>query len=380
MESKILLPINLLVLFLLLIFIPMGCKSSDKSEVHPLEHRFERTSDRVIGSPGLGDLIFVQFDGVPFGQAMGILSRESGIPIVWSEKLDLHLVYGRFPGYSVSSILEVLSRRSDVNVAQIGGVFYVGDIQRQDRAIAILRLPSVDRRELESALRLGVSTDGSVSIVGSLIWISDTMESLRKLSSAIELIRERSERSYIAELYFIRVNEDAFVDLTAELQIRQIDIFASGFNINELFRMFLDVGGSVNWSQVSQRPVLYLSEGRRVTFTDGREITREKRVLTESGALETTGYQTFSDGLQLTMLLNRVSDMSYAVDIDLSVSVFDKNDRSTIPASDKSSFVADGLRVEDSQVYYIGSLSREHDGRRTILSYRVTRSCRSFLR
>ena len=123
--------------------------------------------------------------------------------------------------------------------------------------------------------------------------------------------------------------------------------------------MFVDGEGGIGKSKIVQRPVLYLSEGRPFTFSDGKEITRERKTVTEFGAIETTGYSKFSDGLNLTMQLNRVSDKSYAVDIDLSISVFDKGDKSDIPAQDKSSIQTKGIRVRDSQVYYIGSLERD---------------------
>jgi hypothetical protein len=220
-----------------------------------------------------------------------------------------------------------------------------------------------------------MSTDGAVSLVGSCLWICDNLESLRKVVSAIEILRERNERSYVAELYFIRVNEDNFVKLSADLQLRQIDIFSSSFNVSELFSMFVDADGGSGWSKVSQRPVLYLSEGRKFTFNDGREITREEKVVTERGVVETSGYKTFSDGTKITMSLNRVSDKSYSVDIDLSVSTFDKSDKTTIPAVERSSIQTDGLLVRDSQVYYIGSLRRDFRGDRgELFSYNFSKS------
>jgi hypothetical protein len=164
-------------------------------------------------------------------------------------------------------------------------------------------------------------------------------------------------------MYFIRVNDEYFVRLSAELQFRQIDIFSSAFNVEELFAMFVDGEAGGGKTRIVQRPVLYLSEGRPFTFSDGKEITRERKTLTETGAVETTGYSRFTDGLNLTMQLNRVSDKSYAVDIDLSISVFDKADKSSVPSQDKSSLQTKGVRVRDSQVYYIGCLERDlrHD-------------------
>jgi hypothetical protein len=260
-------------------------------------------------------------------------------------------------------VLNVLGRRAGVSVAEVGGVYYIGEIRREDRAFAVVRIPPVEREELILAMKESCSAEGAVSIVGSNVWICDNIESLRKVLAAVETIRERSDKSYVAEMYFIRVNDEYFVRLSAELQFKQIDIFSSAFNVEELFAMFVNGEAGAGKSRIIQRPVLYLSEGRPFTFSDGREITRERKTLTETGAVETTGYQRFSDGLNLTMQLNRVSERSYAVDIDLSISLFDKADKSMIPAQDRSSIQTRGVRVRDSQVYYIGCLERDlrHD-------------------
>ncbi len=350
----------ILAMFLALYFV--GCKSTGKTDVEPFEYRFEKTAEKAEALRNSKKSVTVRFDGVPFGQAMAILSQECNVPIVWSSALDEATAFGVFGGTPLSSVLEVLARRADSSVAEVGGIYYIGTIKREDRATAVVRIPPVDRNEIVTALKAACSTDGAISAVGSCLWISDTMESLRKVLAAVESIRNKSERSYVAEVYFIRVNEEHFVNLTADLQIRNIDVFASGFNVDELFQMFVSAEGGTGWSKISQRPVLYLSEGREVTFSDGKEITREQHSVSENGATQTSGYSKFSDGTKLTMRLNRVSDGSYAIDMNLSVSVFDKADKSAIPATDKSELKAEGLLVRDSQVYYVGSLRRDVRG------------------
>lgn len=361
LQNLIILIMTEAILILLITSVFAGCKSKAKPpETDPFEYRFEKTSDREETRKNDRRSVTIRFDGVPFSQAMSILTQETGAPIVWGTALDMTTCYGTFNGYPLSSVLEVLARRSGASVADVGGVYYIGEIKKQDRAFAVVRIPPVDRTQLLDSLKTASSTEGSVSLVGSCILICDNIESLRKILTSVELIRERSERSYVAEVYFIRVNEESFVQLTADLQFQQIDIFSSSFNVDELFKMFVNADGGTGWSKISQRPVLYLSEGRKVTFSDGKEITREKKTVAESGAIETTGYSKFADGTQLTMLLNRVSDKSYAIDMDLSISVFDKSDSTSIvPAVDKSQLTAEGLLVQDSMVYYIGSLRRD---------------------
>ena len=363
-------------LLLLISILVLGCKSTPKTSPDAFEYRFEKSVDVASEEVGIDSRkIIIQFDNVPFGQAMGIISSEYKVPIVWATHLDKEYASGRFDGVPLPAVLDVLARRMRTNVSNVGGVYYLGDIRREDRAFCVVRIPPVETSAILEAIKASSSTDGTVSLVGSCLWICDNLESLRKVISAIELLRERNERSYIAEIYFIRVNEDNFVRLSADLQIRQIDIFSSAFNVSELFSMFVDAEGGTGWARVSQRPVLYLSEGRKVTFTDGRDITREEKVITDRGTVETAGYKTFSDGTRLTMCLNRVSDRSYAVDIDLSVSTFDKSDKSLIPALEKSSIDAKGLLVEDSKVYYIGSLRRDYRGDKGgLFSYNFTKT------
>lgn len=351
------------ILFLFLFVGWIGCKSTSTVDVDPFEYRFEKTLEKSDERKTDPRTVSIRFDGVPFGQAMGILSQETSSPIVWSAPLDGQPVYGHFNGLPLSSVLNVLARRAGASFTELGGVFYLGETRRDDRAFAVLRVPPVNRTEIIDAVKQSCSQEGTVSAVGSCLWICDTLESLRKVVAAVETIREKNERSYVAEIYFIRVNEDTFVNLTADLQIRQVDIFSSAFNIDELFQMFVNADGKTGFATISQRPVLYLSEGQPVVFSDGKEIVREKRTLTETGAVQTTGYQKFSDGTQLTMTLNRASDKTYMIDMDLSVSVFDKNDKSDIPATDKSHLNAKGLQIQDSQVYYVGSLRRDHYGK-----------------
>jgi len=363
-------------LLLLLTIMTCGCKSMRSEPADSFEYRFERSVDTALDDDIIDDHnIIIQFDNVPFGQAMGIISTEYGVPIVWSSQLDKEFVSGRFDGIPLLSVLNILARRVGSSVANVGGMYYLGEILKEDRAFCVLRIPPVETGTLLTAIRGAASKDGTVAVVGSCLWINDNLESLRKIVSAIEILRERNERSYVAEIYFIRVSEDHFIRLAADLQIRQIDIFSSAFNMSELFSMFIDAEGTTDWARIAQRPVLYLSEGRPVTFTDGRDIIREERSVTERGTTETTGYQTFSDGTRLTMSLNRISTRNYSVNIDLSVSSFDRNDRSAIPAQERSTLKAEGLLVEDSNAYYIGSLRRVYEGDRGgLFSYNFSRS------
>jgi hypothetical protein len=337
-----------------------SCKSSKQvvdEFVYDYAHSREQISDIFISNK---DVISVRFDGVPLSQAVTTISQLTGLSIVFSSSLESNVIHGYFDGVSVSEVLHVIARRVGSQLSLLGNVYFIGDFKKEDRLFSVLRVPPVDRSELLTSLRSSCSSEGSVSIVGSCLFLCDNVDSLKKMLASVETIRNYSSCSYIAEVFFIRVNEDKFLQLTANLEIQQIDIFSSAFDFNHLFKMFVDADGNLGFSKIVYRPVLFLSEGREVVFSDGKEITREQKGLSDYGVQSTVGYQKFSDGIILKMLLNRVSNDFYSVDFDFSVSTFDQSDKSSVvPSSDKSSLVSKGLLLQDSSVYYIGSLKRD---------------------
>jgi hypothetical protein len=76
------------------------------------------------------------------------------------------------------------------------------------------------------------------------------------------------------------------------------------------------------------------------------------------------GYARFQDGIILSLLLSRVSDEHYSLDMELEVSTFDKTDTSSaIPAKSTSVLKSPGMLIRDGGVVYAGSLKRRDSGK-----------------
>ena len=325
--------------------------------------RFERTPERVTEEViKESQLVTARFASANFRDVMRQLTELTGHPISWDMSLDNQTIDGVFIDKPLGEVLEFLSRRLNVSVTETNGMYFMGTVREGDFVSAVVRIPPVERRELESTLQR--VTKGNAFVIGSFIWITDTLENVRNLVADLDVIRERSERSYLAEVFFIRVNEDDFLRLTADLRINQIDIFSSAFNISQLFSMFLDADGRLGSTVIDTRPVLMLSEGRKATFEVGNEITRERKAVSERGIVSTIGYDKFQDGINLSLLLHRVSDDHYSLDLELEVSSFDRMDTtSAIPARGTSVLRSPGMLVRDGGVVYAGSLKRREAGR-----------------
>jgi type II secretory pathway component GspD/PulD (secretin) len=319
--------------------------------------RFERTPDRIVQETEQEDrLVTARFVNCNFRDGMRQLTELTGRPISWDKSLDNAVIDGTFVDQPLNQVLDFLSRRLNVTVSVNDNMYFLGTVTEGDFVSAVVRVPPVSREELQAAL--STTGSGKAVIIGSFIWITDTLEHVRKLVADLDMIREKSERSYLAEVFFIRVNEEDFLRLTADLRFNQVDIFSSAFNISQLFSMFVDADGKLGSTVIDTRPVLLLSEGRQATFEVGNEITRERKALSETGIISTMGYDKFQDGIILSLMLSRVSDERYSLDMELEVSTFDKTDTATIPAKQSSILKSPGMLIKDGGVVYAGSLKR----------------------
>jgi len=357
-------------LLLLLLVSTVGCTLLNSAIRVPnpqfpvSEMRFERTPERIFHEDKQEDrLVTARFSDCNFRDGMRQLTALTGRPISWDTSLDTATIDGVFVEQPLDEVLHFLARRLDVQVTESGGMYFLGTVRSGDHVSAVVRVPPVARPELTGALnRMG---SAQATIIGSFIWISGTFDEVQKLVADLDIIRERSARSYLAEVFFITVNENDFLRLTADLRINHIDVFSSAFNIGELFSMFVDADGRLGSTVIDTRPVLLLSEGRQTTFEVGREIMRERRAVSDTGIISTIGYDRFQDGIQLTLLLHRVCDDFYSLDLELEVSTFDRTDTggTAIPARSTSLLRSPGMLIRDGGVVYAGSLKRRDASR-----------------
>ena len=322
------------------------------------EIRFERTPERELQEVKQeARLVTARFAGCSFRDGMCKLTELTGSPISWEKSLDTETIDGIFVDQPLGDVLGILGRRLKVQVSEHRGMYFLGTVREGDLVSAVVRVPPVSRDELQLALSMGGS--GKAVIIGSFIWVKGTLDDVRNLVSDLDVIREKSARSYLAEVFFITVNENDFLRLTADLRINHVDIFSSAFNISQLFSMFVDADGKLGSTVVDTRPVLLLSEGRKARFEVGNEIMRERKALSETGIISTMGYDRFQDGIILSLQLSRVSDEHYSLDMELEVSTFDKADTSSaIPSKSTSVLKSPGMLVRDGGVVYAGSLKR----------------------
>lgn len=303
--------------------------------------------------------ISITFEACPLPVALSAISADCGTAIVWSKDIDDTLISGVFEGENVGTLLLAIAKRYKLQMVDLGGLYFLGDGSPSDRISVVLRSPSTDTSAVKEALSSCLSEYGKVDFIGSCLLVSDYFYNVRRIVDVVQRLRDDSLRAYVAEVYFLRMRDSDLLNLQAKLRTQDVDIFSCTWNIKTLFSAYLDVTGSTVRSRVDNRPILYLTEGRKSVLEVGSEVVRSEFAVSSEGYSTTSGYKTFSDGVRLEITPYRATTDIISMDVKLSVSEFiesESNSDDVVPTTKKSVIESPGVLVTDGDVFFVGSL------------------------
>ncbi len=299
--------------------------------------------------------ISMSFDQVPFSVAMSEISSVTGVSIVWGQEADKTYISGVYEDVDVSSLLSAIAKRYGLAVSDFDGVIFLGSPSSSDLVSVVVRCPFIDSTVL-SSFQSCLSEVGKVAQVGNCFLVSDYVLNVKKFFRVVDSLREKMGRSYVAELFFIRVKSSALLDLQAKLQAQSVDLFSCSWNFDELFNMMLSVDGNSLYRSIQNTPRLYLSEGRTATLSVGSELVRSRSSVSSEGYSTVSGYEKFTDGIEVTLTPSKLDTNLISLDVSLSVSKFDSASLTEVPINEKSAIETPGVLVTDGGMFFLGSL------------------------
>ncbi|MDO4628578.1 MAG: hypothetical protein Q4C70_05300 [Planctomycetia bacterium] len=305
--------------------------------------------------------IKMSFSSAPFPVAMSTLMAETGASVFWSRDCDETIIDGVYEDTGLYEFLLGLAKRNSLQLTDLGGAYFIGSGSKSDIVSTCVRVPMSDVSSLCTAFTGCLSEYGSVSAVGSCLVLSDYLYNVRRMLDMISVMREAGLRGYIAELFFIRMKDSDLLDIQAKLSAEGVDLLATSVNLDNLFRLVLDVSGTSSRIRVVNRPILYLAEGRPSRLEVGNEIQKSQSVVSSEGYSSISGYKSFSDGVSISLTPFRLTSDLISLDVEMVVSQFSESDSkySDIPETSKSSIISPGVILADGSVYFLGSLQQQ---------------------
>ena len=341
------------------LFLLTGCSLPELPEPDLSGIQFQKTPEIQTELSKEKILITLTFDQAPISQALAEISAQTGASIVWSKEADSTYISGTFSGVDVNNLLLAIAKRYGLEMTILEDVFYLGPPSQSDFVSVVVRSPYVDD-ELLPSLQNCLSDFGKIGKFASCYIVSDYIYNVKKVLDVIKVLREKLGRAYIAEVYFIRMKNSDLLDLQIKLDAENVDLFACSWTLDELFRATLGIEGGRSISSSVNVPRLYLSEGRTSTLSVGEELTKSKSQISSEGYSTVSGYDKFTDGVEITLTPARVAENLIAVDVNLSVSKFEDS-AEEIPANAKSSIRSPGVLVADGRVSFLGALQTKQE-------------------
>lgn len=329
-------------------------KESPKLE----EMNFRKTPEVKDSFSRDNRIISMSFDNTPFDVVMGTISAETGAAIVWGKDCDETNISGVYQNSHVWDILLAIAKRNGMQLSEQGGVYFIGMGSKNDAVSTVIRAPSSDCEKLQEALQCCLSDYGSICIVGSSLVVNDYLYNVKKVVDMSSKLLSNGLRGYVAELYFIRMKDSDLLDIEAKLSAENVDLFSCSWNLDELFKAVLDISGESTRMKVENRPIMYLSEGRKAVLEVGNELVKSQNAVSSEGYSTVTGYKSFNDGVKIELTPHRLTTDIISLDVVMNVSDFSEKETkySDIPSSSKSSIESPGVLLVDGSIGFLGSL------------------------
>jgi len=303
-------------------------------------------------------VISFTFDHITIFQAVSILNEREGLNLFYAPELSGNIISYSCDNLCIDDALRQMCHLNGLSLSVYDRFYYISDKSSDGLITQVYRMFG-DFDNFKTMLESLGGEDCKVNYCGSVAVVTADYAKHKQINDLIETLRYNCNQSYLAEIYFLRLKRKDYLDLSADLQTRNIDLLSGGFDLSDLFSAYLRADCNRGSNTVDQRPVIYLTDGQTSVVNVGSEIVRSERSLSSEGVSSVTGYKSFTDGLDLTLTPYKIDSDTLTLDVSLSVSTFDQSDSdSDVPRSDKTKIESKGQVIRDGAIVYLGSVDR----------------------
>lgn len=292
------------------------------------------------------------------------LSSKTGSSIVVSDTLDnkrLSLEFNRVP---LVDVLASLGRRVGAEVTTVGGVYFIGELRPEDRGYLVAKVGAVSKEDLNGIIRTQLSEFGRViSLNQGVAVVGDKIDILKRIDQMLAELQELPSVVWVVQLLFIKHNISAIreVSLDGGASVDLSWTFAEGSqnggDVGGAFSSLLTAQLSSGQSELELAPLVLCKDGSVSEWRVGERFPVPRKVITESGVIETVGFDYVSSGFGLTVSVRDLGGNKGELNVHLeSSSVLDFTDGAPTFATDSLKVVTD---VTSGGYYVLGTLTQK---------------------
>lgn len=347
-----------------------GCGQEKRKDLTTLEPpRFqpfyellEETAE-VVQDETSGKKITLTASDMPLQEFLRHLADEGGISIVCDQRLDDQRVNLDVANTDIRDVLSVLARRFGVDITEQGNVFYIGSLQAQDRAILVRKVKRLSSSEIKQMVQTLNSEIGKVAAAeDGLTVIGDRVRVLQNINSMLEQVERAQTNTWILQMYLISgtdsTSRELGFDTTATFDIAatlassksKVDTFGA-------FNAVLRSARSNSRYEIMAEPMMLITDGGKSSIQDGETVPIPRRTVSDSGTVNTTGYDYIKTGIVINTALREMSASSATCNFDIEMTQVTSYVDSA-PVTSGQTFQTTAV-LESGGTYLVGSLSRQ---------------------
>ncbi len=299
---------------------------------------------------------------MPLVEFLRYLADKAGISIVCDESLDVRTVNISVKDTDVADVLSVVARRYGVDITQQGGVYYIGSLQAQDRAILVRKVKRLSAKEITDMVGAISSDVGRVSASSDgLTVVGDRVRVLQNINSMFNQVESAQTNTWVLQMYLISGSNSASREIgldTAATFDLAASFAAAKSKIDTLgaFNAVLKAARSNSRYEIIAEPMMLLTDGGNSSIQDGETIPIPHRTVSDAGTVTTTGYEYVKTGIVINTALremsSRAATCNITIDLTQVTSYVD-----AAPVTSGQNFKTTAV-LESGGTYLVGSLSR----------------------
>ena len=244
---------------------------------------------------------------MPLGEFLRLLSQQAEVSIIWEERLDSRPVSLEVQDRTVEEVLTMVARRMQMSLAGGDGLYFVGTLNDEDRAVLIKRVGRFTQEDLKRALSV-LSTDiGRVETYpdGTVIF-ADRVEVLEKANELLDQLNALDANVWLVQLYIAdsrrRSHRETGMDTTLELDITTaLTKSASSLEYAAKARSILKATIEEGTNQILAQPLFLLLDGTPATLSSVEKVPIPKRSISSEGTVATFDYAIIEAGTKITV-------------------------------------------------------------------------------
>ena len=291
------------------------------------------------------------------------LADETGVSIVVASGIDTQPVTLEVTDIAVEAVIALVARRLGVEANESGGVYFLGELRPEDRAVYVRNVKRLDADQLKAAIQVIVSATGRVEAYpDGLVVLADKVEVVQRVADLIDRIEAAPSESWVVQLYLISLRGFDFRELgldavpAAEIAMRAATTGGSTFELSAALNGLLRADARRESSTIEAAPLFLLLDGSNATIADGVTIRIPQRTVSSEGTVTVTGFEQVQTGLDATVRIRDLGQDRATLDVEISISEI-TGFVEELPQVNTQAFETRAA-IESGGVYLLGSLNR----------------------